>query len=164
MKVPKSLAKEFILGKEEAVSEVYYKYRGLLYFIISTYVKSKEDCEDVYQDVFLNVLNNKEDIKDSSNLHSYLCQTAKAVAINYAKKNSKCVLIENDEEIALEERSRIDELLPYNLTKDEKVMVGYKLCFGLSYKEIQEITGTPIPTLKLRYSQALKKIKEANHD
>ncbi len=164
MKVSKSLAKEFVLGKEEAVAEVYHKYRGLLYFIISTYVKSKEDCEDVYQDVFLNVFNNKEKIKDPSNLHGYLCQTAKAVAINYAKKNSNYVPLVNDEEIVSEEKNRIDELLPYNLTKEEKAIVGYKLCFGLSYKEIQDITGTPIPTLKYKYSLALKKIKEANHE
>lgn len=163
MKVPKSLAKEFVLGKEEAISEVYYEYRGLLYFIISTYVKRKEDCEDVYQDVFLKILNNKQDIKDPSNLHGYLCQVAKTTAINHAKKNAKFIPIENDDEIVSDEKSRIDELLPYNLTNEEKALVGYKLCFGLSYKEIQEITGTPIPTLKMRYSQALKKIKEANH-
>ena len=39
MKVSKFLAKEFVLGKEEAVAEVYYKDRGLLYFIISTFPK-----------------------------------------------------------------------------------------------------------------------------
>lgn len=73
-------------------------------------------------------------------------------------------LIDNDEEIQTEENYRIDDLLPYNLTKTEKAVVGYKLCFGLRYKEISEITGTPISTLKAMYAQALRKIKEANYE
>lgn len=90
MKVPKSLAKAFILGDENAISEIYFKYRGLLYFIISAYVKTKEDCEDVYQEVFLRIIVRKDEIRDSSNLHNYLCQVAKTTAINYAKKTQKC--------------------------------------------------------------------------
>ena len=164
MKVPKSLAKAFILGDENAISEIYFKYRGLLYFIISAYVKTKEDCEDVYQEVFLRIIVRKDEIRDPSNLHNYLCQVAKTMAINYAKKNSKMQLIDNDEEIQAEENYRIDDLLPYNLTKTEKAVVGYKLCFGLRYKEISEITGTPISTLKAMYSQALRKIKEVNYE
>ena len=163
MEISKKTAKDFILGNENAISEVYFKYRGLLYFIISTYVKTKEDCEDVYQNVFLNILNKREDIKEPSNLHTYLCQTAKNLAINYAKQSSKYILL-NDEEVASIENQRLDDLLPYNLTREEKVIIGYKLCFGLTYQEISEIANVPVPTLKVRYSQALKKIKEANHE
>ncbi len=164
MKVSIAVAKKFVLGDENAVSEVYFKYRSLLYFIISTYVKTKEDCEDVYQNVFMTVLNKKGDIKDASTLHSYLCSTTRNLAINFAKQSSKYVSLENDEDVASTDKERIDDLLPYNLTKEEKALVGYKLCFALSYKEISELMDVPIPTLKVRYSQALKKIKEANHE
>ena len=41
--------------------------------------------------------------------------------------------------------------------------MGNKLCFALRYKEISEITGTPISTLKAMYAQALRKIKETNY-
>lgn len=163
MKISNKVAKEFVLGNEKAISEVYSRYRGLLYFIISTYVKTKEDCEDVYQNVFLNILSKKEDIKNPSNLHSYLCLTAKNLAINHAKQSSKYVSLD-DEEVASVENQRLDDLLPYNLTRNEKIVIGYKLCFGLTYQEISEITKTPIPTLKARYAQALKKIKEVNNE
>lgn len=160
MRVSKKTAMDFIKGDESAISQVYTEYRSLLYFIISSYVKTKEDCEDVYQNVFLNILNKKQDIQDPANLHSYLCLTAKNLAINYAKQASKYVYLENEDEFESLDTQRLNELLPYNLTRNEKVVVGYKLCFSLTYKEISEITKVPVPTLKLRYSQALKKIKE----
>ena len=162
MKVSNLVAKNFVLGDETAISEVYYKYRGLLYFIISSYVKTKEDCEDVYQNVFVSILEKKGNISDASSLHSYLCMTAKNQAINYAKQSSRYVLMENDEDVSSSDNERLNDLLPYNLTKEEKLVVGYKLCFGLTYKEISDIMNTPIPTLKVRYFQALKKVKEAN--
>lgn len=160
MRVSKKTAIEFIKGNEEAISIVYSEYRSLLYFIISSYVKTKEDCEDVYQNVFLNILDKKNDIKDPDSLHSYLCLTAKNLAINYAKQASKFIYLDDEESFESLDNQRLDELLPYNLTRNEKIVVGYKLCFNLTYQEIYEITKTPIPTLKLRYSQALKKIKE----
>ena len=128
MKVSISVAKEFIRGNENAVSEVYHKYKGLLYFIISTYVKTKEDCEDVYQDVFLAILDKRVCIGSAINLHSYLCSTAKNMAINFAKQSSKYVPLDKDEEVASIEKERIDDLLPYDMTKDEKIVIGYKLC------------------------------------
>ena len=53
MNVTIKTAKLFLQGEEEATVTVYKSYRSLLYFIISTYVNQKEDCDDVYQNVFM---------------------------------------------------------------------------------------------------------------
>ena len=66
-----------------------------------------------------------------------------------------------EEDILSPKESNIDSLLPLDLSRDEKLVVGYRVVFGLSYKEISNLTVDPIVTLKARYSRAIKKAKGA---
>lgn len=162
MNVTARTAKLFLQGDEEATVIVYKSYRALLYFIIATYVDQKEDCDDVYQDVFVKILAKRKEIKDPSSLHSYLCLMAKNEAIDFAKKRSHEQSSDVLEDIcAAKQNSQLDYFLPYDLTKEEKKIVGYRLTFSLSWKEISEIMAIPAPTAKYRYVQAIKKIKGA---
>ena len=162
MNVSIKTAKLFLQGDEEATATVYHSYRSLLYFIIATYLKEKEDCDDIYQEVFVKVLARRSEIKDPSSLHYYLCAMAKNEAIDFAKKKAH---FESSDELDGDGDSasngQLDYFLPYDLSKQEKMILGYRLTFGFSWKEIGEILEMPIPTAKLRYAQAIKKIKGA---
>lgn len=161
MNVSYKTAKLFLEGDELATAEVYQKYKGLLYFIISTYVDRKEDCEDVYQNVFLKILSNRDKVEKPSSLHQYLCTVAKNEAVEFLRKQDNDEPNESIEKLAVSEsNSQLDYFLPYNLTTTEKSLVGYKITFGLKWKDILAITDMPIPTMKKKYSEALKKIKE----
>ncbi len=160
MNVTIKTAKLFLQGEEEATVTVYKSYRSLLYFIISTYVNQKEDCDDVYQNVFMKILSKRDEVKDPSSLHSYLCAMAKNEAIDYAKKSSREQSNDSLEEICVESQTtQLDYFLPYDLSKEEKKIIGYRLTFGLSWQEVSELVGIPVATAKYRYVQAIKKIK-----
>ena len=160
MNVTIKTAKAFLQGEEEATSIVYKSYRSLLYFIISTYVNQKEDCDDVYQNVFMKILSKRGEVKDPSSLHSYLCTMAKNEAIDYAKKLSREQSNDSLEEICpANQLTQLDYFLPYDLTKEEKKIIGYRLTFGLSWHEVSELLGIPVATAKYRYAQAIKTIK-----
>lgn len=161
MNVSLQTATQFLKGEETAISEVYRAYRKLLYFIIATYVPSKEEAADVYQETFLKVLSKREELKNPAALHTYLCQSAKNCAIDYLKKKQTNLDPELEETLVGEENASLDSLLPFDLTPEEKAIAGYHLGFELSWKEISELTGIPVSTAKLRYASAKKKIKEA---
>lgn len=165
MNVTTKTAKLFLQGEEEATAIVYKSYRALLYFIIATYVNQKEDCDDVYQNVFVKILAKRNEVKDPTSLHSYLCSMAKNEAIDFAKKRSREQSSDLLEEICADRQgTQLDYFLPYDLTKEEKKIVGYRLTFGLSWKEISELMGIPSATAKYRYVQAIKKIKGVYKD
>ena len=165
MNVSIKTAELFLRGEKEATSIVYKSYRALLYFIISTYVKQKEDCDDVYQNVFVKILSKRNEVSSPSSLHYYLCEIAKNEAIDYVKKHSHEQSCEIIEEICPDnEESQLDYFLPYDLTKEEKKIIGYRLTFGLSWKEISNLINIPVPTAKFRYVQAIKKIKGVYKD
>ena len=165
MNVTNKTAKLFLQGEEEATAIVYQSYRALLYFIIATYVNQKEDCDDVYQNVFMKILSKRNEVKDPSSLHSYLCAMAKNEAIDYAKKRSRELNSDLLEDMcAANEEIQLDYFLPYDLTKEEKKIIGYRLTFGLSWREVSELVGIPTATVKFRYVQAIKKIKGVYKD
>lgn len=165
MNVSYKTAKLFLEGDEAATVEVYQHYKTLLYFIIATYVKRKEDCDDVYQNVFLKLLSKRNEIKETSSLHQYLCIMAKNEAIDYSKKLNKENLKDDlDSLVESNDSSFLDYLLPYNLTRLEKSLVGYKVVLGLRWQEMASILDMPIPTMKKKYSQAIKMIKEVYKD
>lgn len=162
MNVTIKTVKLFLQGDEEAISSVYRSYRSLLYFIIATYLNQKEDCDDVYQNVFVKILDRRNEVKDPSSLHSYLCTMAKNEAIDYAKKRSREHSSDVLEDMCADNQvTQLDYFLPYDLTKEEKMIVGYRLTFGLSWQEINELTGIPLGTLKYRYAQAIDKVKRS---
>ena len=162
MNVTIKTAKLFLQGDEEAISSVYRSYRSLLYFIIATYLNQKEDCDDVYQNVFVKILDRRNEVKDPASLHSYLCATAKNEAIDYAKKRSREHSSDVLEDMCADNQvTQLDYFLPYDLTKEEKMIGGYRLTFGLSWQEINELTGIPLGTLKYRYTQAIDKVKRS---
>lgn len=165
MNVTTRTAKLFLQGEEEATAIVYKSYRALLYFIIATYVDQKDDIDDVYQNVFMKILEKRSEVKDASSLHSYLCAMAKNEAIDFAKKRSREQSSDLLEDICVsKQESQLDYFLPYDLTKEEKKIIGYRLTFGLSWKEISGMLGIPSATAKYRYVQAIKKIKGVYKD
>ena len=162
MNVTIKTAKLFLQGDEEAIASVYRSYRSLLYFIIATYLNQKEDCDDVYQNAFMKILAKRNEIKDPTSLHSYLCEVAKNEAIDYAKKLSRERSTDALEEICEDNQpTQLDYFLPYDLTKEEKTIVGYRLTFDLPWKEVSELVGIPSATAKYRYAQAIDKIKRS---
>ena len=162
MNVTIKTAKLFLQGDEEAIASVYRSYRSLLYFIIATYLNQKEDCDDVYQNVFVKILAKRNEVKDPSSLHSYLCAMAKYEAIDFAKRLSRERSSDVLEDICADNQvTQLDYFLPYDLTKEEKMIVGYRLTFGLSWQEVSELVGIPMATAKYRYVQAIDKVKRS---
>ena len=85
---------------------------------------------------------------------------AKNEAIDYAKKLSREQSSDALEEICVANQcTQLDYFLPYDLTKEEKKIIGYRLTFGLSWQEVGDLVGIPKATVKYRYVQAIKKIK-----
>jgi DNA-directed RNA polymerase specialized sigma24 family protein len=108
----------------------------------------------------MKILEKRSEVKDASSLHSYLCAMAKNEAIDFAKKRSREQSSDLLEDICVsKQESQLDYFLPYDLTKEEKKIIGYRLTFSLSWKEVGELLNIPVPTAKLRYVQAIKKIK-----
>lgn len=161
MLVKKKVIIELQHHDQEAFQQVYEAYRKLLFFIIVSIVKNEATAEDLLQDTFIKVYEAVDNLQDPSSFHSYICLTAKNLALNEIKRARRIENIETMDDIfGYHEQgyTMLDEIADY-LSDLENTIVIYKIVHGRGFKEIGELTDLPLSTVYQTYQRALSKIK-----
>ena len=116
MKEDKILYNEFLNGNEKAFNILMGKYRNNLIYFITRYVKNIEIAEDIFQDVILYILENKEKYNSDYSLKTYLYTIAKSRAINYLKKSDNKKIELNDN---LKDEYLLEDIICSNERKEK---------------------------------------------
>ena len=155
----KDTAKRFIMGEEEAYALVYQEYRQVLYFYLRSLLRRKEDAEDAFQETFAKAIEHHGSIGAPERLQSYLFSCAHNAALDRLRANQEETL--EEESVTAFDQRRFDDFLPYDLGKQEKEIVVYRLVFGFSWNEVASILDISVSGAKAKYANALKQIKGA---
>jgi len=173
--------KMFLLGNQEAFSELVKRYQQKIIYFTLRYVKDIEIAEDLAQDTFVYILVNKKEYDFKYSLKTYLYTIAKCRALNYLKKQKRIVSMQDE---YLEVSNGINELEEFILKEEEKrkLMSSVKKLIpqyqsaiylkdieGLSYKEIAKILNKNMAQVKVLIHRARKSLektmkKEVNID
>jgi RNA polymerase sigma factor (sigma-70 family) len=162
LRIPLSTARRFIAGDEKAATEVYLSSRKLLYFIIRSIVIGKEDADDIYQDVFVRILQNRSAIRSPNHLERYLAATAKNMALNYVHRRASLIdYAESMDGYEGDDRPNayLQSFFPF-LTARENAVLVYKLEYGFSLREIGTLMDISRQTADVAYKRAIQKIKK----
>lgn len=167
MEEDKRLYNDFILGNNDAFEQIMNKYRENLIYFIQRIVKSFDVAEDIAQYVFVYVLINKKEYDFKYTLKTYLYTIGRSRAINYLKKEKRCVSLnlekqgnyEIDEIMFLNERKRnlkesINKLLPQH-----QLVIYLADIEELPYKEICKIMNKSMVQIKMLIYRARKNLK-----
>ena len=158
----RSLEKRF----EDSVIENKEKFYRLAYY----YVKNHHDAMDILQESILKGYSNLSKIKDENAIDKYLSRIIVNTAVDFIRKNSKVVVVEND---YLKDKSVDDEkseigLVIDTLPEELKDAIILKYFHGYKIDEVAEVLGISISTVKNRMHKALKilrvEIKEESYE
>lgn len=167
MSEEKKLVKTLNTGNLELINEffeeLYNKYKGLVCYIVSKYISSREDVFDIAQDVFLDFFNNANNVNTS--IKFYLTSSAKNKALNYLKKYNRITFVELTDLDLLESKSDFDgfvfidtvNILKDNLTDIEFNILSLHLLENITFKNIALKLNMKLSTVKTLYFRALKK-------
>jgi RNA polymerase sigma-70 factor (ECF subfamily) len=159
-------------GDESALTELYNKFWQLLFMSSYNVIKDKELCEDIIQDIFMNIWHNREKLEIHISLKGYMYACARYQVFNHLKKNKDKIHVELFDD--LEKRFQYttpetemmhDELIQQiNLiitTLPEKCRLVYKLSREeqLSHKEIAERLDISTKTVENHITKALQIIR-----
>ncbi len=150
--------------------EMIYKAASpFVYNVAYRVVNSREEAEDVTQDVFLTIHRNLKNFRFESSLKTWIYRIAVNCAINQAKKTAKIKdkSVEYDEniveakavtaekiEMSQEYQSEVVDSLLKVLNPDQKACVVLRNIEGLSYEEIAETLKININTVRSRLKRA----------
>lgn len=152
----------FIKGEDKAIEAVYLSFKNLMYFVISFYVSSKYDAEDVLSEAFIKAIEHRHELKDHRKLKSYLAAIAKNQALDFLRKQKEVPSSDVLDEIYGEEDKTNELLSAFEplLTNKETIVSYLKIGFSYTWNEIVEETGISESTARRLYESAKEKLRK----
>ena len=143
----------------EKIFEEYIKgNKEKLYKISYIYLKNKHDAMDVMHESIVKAYRKLENIKNLNNIDKWFIRLLINTSIDYIRKNSKMILMEDKDMEVLINKSKEEEdgfnLLIENLNEELRLIIILKYFHGYKISEISEI-------LTLKESQVKNKIHKA---
>ena len=166
------LYNKYLNGKKDAFEILYNKYKNKITYFIYNIVKDYEKAEDIMQETFIYVMENK--LKEGYSFKYYLYLVAKSKAINYINTekrrediNEKYIFKEvksvEQDVIDIIEKEENKKVLVESINElDEKYRNSIYLVKieGLSYKETAEILGESLSNVKTLIHRGKKELRK----
>jgi RNA polymerase sigma-70 factor (family 1) len=163
-------------GDEKAFREIYINFYKKLYRFALAIVKTKESAEEITEDVFIKIWQQKESLTSIKNLRVYLYTATKNTSLNYLSRKARENIVHPFDHINIELSGSI--LTPeqimittemYNKIQQavEALPPRCKMIFkliredGLKYKEVSDILNISVNTIDVQMAIAVKKIATA---
>jgi RNA polymerase sigma-70 factor (ECF subfamily) len=174
MPTEKELIDKIIQGDTGSFEQLVRQYENLVFVVVSRLTGSREDAEDICQEVFMKVYRHLGSFAFQSKLSTWIAKIAYLTALNHLKKHRKAgsspfheqpddfYFTEETPEQVLSQKERtayIHTLISQMPAPYCTVITLYHLN-EFSYREIEEITGMPEGTVKNYLFRARKLLKE----
>jgi len=173
--IDQKLAYQIKNGDMKAFDIIYKKYSARIYSFVLGIIKSKDDAEDIVQEVFIKLWDKRKTINEHLSFKSFLFTIAYNTTISLIRKKVKekdFVIMVKSRQIPLNSNSDNLQLefeeLQEKLNKTiEKLPERQKQVYvlsrreELSYKEIAKKMGISVNTVENHMSKALKFIRKS---
>ena len=163
-------------GDENAFRQVYVFYYRRLYQFAYALVKTREPAEEIVEDVFVRIWQQRETIGSIQNLRVYLYTAIKNSALNYLSQKARQSITEPFDHIHISIGNSGDTPEQILITAEiqQKIQAAVdalpprcKMIFklvredGLKYKEIAGILNISVNTIDAQMAIAIKRITAA---
>lgn len=169
----KQIVLKVIEGNHNAFAELYDLYAERIYYFALKFVVSKEDAENVTQEVFVKLWETRERIDINLSLNSYLFTIARnTIFNNHRKRLNELAYLEHlgkyleQNQVRLENeiifndiQARLEKLIS-ELPPQRKKVFELSRKQGLSHKEISELLNISEKTIETHIRLALKTIRD----
>ncbi|MFZ6012499.1 MAG: RNA polymerase sigma factor SigZ [Bacteroidota bacterium] len=157
------------------IAGIYQQFHSTLLSYIQSKVKTKEDAEDIVQNVFIKISVNISKLGEKEKLQSWIYAITRNAIIDYyrANANKRSVAIDENLEESLAEEKRADDtkgleqclsgmitLLPEeyrNIIVDSEIK-------GIKQKDLAEKYAMAYPSMRSRVQRGREKLKQLLHN
>jgi RNA polymerase sigma-70 factor (ECF subfamily) len=167
------LMQEIKAGNMFAFDALYRKYNKKLYKFGYSILKSTEEAENLIQDVFLNLWENRHKVEKNSSIKSYVFTITYNSAISIIRKKAResqfIEYLKTLQDISVEAANveleyneltnKLDEIIKGLPQRQKEVYLLHKV-EGLKYNEIAERLNISVNTIENHMSHALKTIRK----
>jgi RNA polymerase sigma-70 factor (ECF subfamily) len=160
-------------GDKKSFELIFNKYKERLYFFALGYLHSSVETEEIIQNVFISLWENRNTLIDSNSLKDYLYKMVVNRIYNHFKHQAirQKYLVHAETQDSLEDdhsqqiiyyndlKGTIDNLIE-TLPERQKMVFKLSRYEGLSHKEIADRLGLSVRSVENHIYRALRHIKE----
>jgi len=166
------LIPEIIAKDKELYAIIVQRYQTKLFHYLHKFVKNPDELEDVLQTVFIKTYHNLNGFDQKRKFSSWIYRIAHNEAINYIKKESRSISIEEEEMEIVDKEIDIKDAIDSSLLKSKieasLAMIHNKYREPLilyyfeqkTYDEISDILQIPRNTVGVRIMRGKTLLKE----
>lgn len=177
------LVKLYVKGNESCLVELIHRHQQKLFSFIYKKVKNQELAEDLFQDVFIKVINSLKLNKynEEGKFSNWIIRVARNHLMDYFRDNVKMRTFSGTEDFDVFDVVIVDEgYKPENsdrhlekkkmrnmimgLPKEMREVVILRTYFDMSFNEIAQLQSVGINTALGRMHNALKHLRKQYHD
>ena len=168
MRPDNELIKEFQEGKEAAFNELVDRYLSSTYGFFTKFTNSKEEAEDLAQDVFIKMYKALKKFRFESEFKTYLYRANINMSNTYLRRNKWKNMLHLDQisepeyiDTTNEDKWKRKELWNAiaRLPKIQRMVVTMRTTENLPYKEIAKIMNISENSAKVNYHHAVESLK-----
>jgi RNA polymerase sigma-70 factor (ECF subfamily) len=165
------LIKRYLSGDEKSLEILVKRYLNPLYVFLYRYVGNKEDAENITQDSFVKTWRNLKKFDRSKSFKTWLFSIAKNTATDFLRKKKNISFSGFEKEDGVDnfidpaplpqeifERKELNKILNSAIKKlslDNQTVLFLRYNDHFTFKEISDILGEPVNTVKSRHRRAL---------
>ncbi len=163
-------------GDQDALKELFERYRQKVYRIAYGVVREREEALDIVQEVFIKLFHSIKQFKGKSQFYTYLYRMAMNTALDHSRRMKRASPLSQAEEQGFQpsddsekrpdrifDRKELEERLRQainRLSPDQRAVLIFREVEGLSYQEIAEAVGCSLGTVMSRLHYGRKRIQE----
>jgi RNA polymerase sigma-70 factor (ECF subfamily) len=166
----KELVTEISKGNQQVFRVFVENYQSAVFKICKGFIHNKQDCEDIVQDVFIEVYQSIHKFRGEAKITTWLYRIAVNKSLNYLRKNKIRRNLSSIESLFGSSKNKLNEIEDNIIRPDESIEQGeratilfkaigalsanQRIAFilnkyeDLSYKEIAEIMNTSLPSVE----------------
>ena len=164
--------KELAKGNQQALETLFDYFYPRLYSFSQSFLKIEDGIDDILQEVFLKIWNNRENIKTSDTFNSYIFTITRNLLLNELrsrlndqKKRESIFQLSvageylSFEKVEYEELKEKLETIIDELPENQRIIFKLSRNEGLSHKEIAEKLSISTKTVEYHITQSINIIK-----
>lgn len=129
------------------------------------YTKSKEDALDIVQESIYKALRASDQVKEEAYMKTWFYRILINTSLTHMKRKDKVVSMDSISEIPLQESlDKEDKVDLYDaldrLADEDKTLIILRFFEDMKFKDIAELTGRNINSVKTRIYSALNKLRD----
>ena len=152
--------------KKDAYNKLYEGYYSLVYGIVFSILKNKEDSEDVTHEIFTKIYKLDVSKLPTDNEASWLFTVSKNECFLHLRKSRPNISLEEIYEMpsSSNDIENVIDVEYYNklisgLKEEEKMIVSLKVLSNFTFKRISQVMNIPIGTVQWKYYNAINSLK-----